>query len=94
MHSSFLPKKLCTQQIITPKTSHNRTVENLDIERYMGKWYEIARNENFFERDLVKVTANYSLLPDNTVAHQRIQSWQIDIYLIEGKDKDTGPAAG
>ena len=52
---------------ITPKTSHKRTVENLDIERYMGRWYEIARYENIFERGLVNVSANYSLLPDNTV---------------------------
>lgn len=33
----------------------------------MGRWYEIARYENIFERGLVNVSANYSLLPDNTV---------------------------
>ena len=52
---------------ITPKTSHRRTVENFDIRRYMGEWYEIARYENFFERGLVDVWARYTLLPDNTV---------------------------
>ncbi len=52
---------------ITPKTSHKRTVENFDIKKYMGDWYEIARYENFFERGLTDVRAHYSLLPDSTV---------------------------
>ncbi len=52
---------------ITPKTSHRRTVENFDIKKYMGKWYEIARYDNIFERGLTDVTARYTLLPDNTV---------------------------
>ena len=52
---------------ITPKTSHKRTVENFDIKRYMGDWYEVARYENIFERGLVDVHTHYSLLPDGTV---------------------------
>lgn len=52
---------------ITPKTSHNRTVENFNLNKYMGVWYEIARYDNFFERGLVDVKSRYSLLPDNTV---------------------------
>ena len=52
---------------ITPKTSHNRTVENFDIQKYMGVWYEIARYENIFERGLVDVWTRYTLLPDKTV---------------------------
>lgn len=52
---------------ITPKTSHKRTVENFDIKRYMGEWYEIARYENIFERGLTDVRTRYSLLPDGTV---------------------------
>lgn len=52
---------------ITPKTSHYRTVERLDIHRYMGDWFEIARYDNIFERGLVDVRARYTLLPDGTV---------------------------
>lgn len=52
---------------ITPKTSHNRTVTELDIHKYMGMWYEIARYDNVFQRGLIDVTARYSLLPDNTI---------------------------
>ncbi len=33
----------------------------LDLNRYLGKWYEIARFPNRFERGCVGVTAEYSL---------------------------------
>ena len=52
---------------ITPKTSHRKTVDNFDISKYMGVWYEIARYDNIFERGLVDVRTRYSLLPDKTV---------------------------
>lgn len=45
----------------------NSTVKNLDITRFMGKWYEIARFENRFERGMTHVTADYSLLPDGEI---------------------------
>lgn len=37
------------------------TVKQLDLNRYMGKWYEIARFPHSFEKNLVGVTATYSL---------------------------------
>ncbi len=37
------------------------TVEQVDLQRYLGKWYEIARLPNRFEKGLVCVTATYSL---------------------------------
>lgn len=52
---------------ITPKTSHRKTVDKLDLQRYMGEWYEVARYENIFERGLVDVRTKYTLLPDKTV---------------------------
>lgn len=36
-------------------------------ERYMGKWYEIARLDHSFERGLRNVTADYTLEADGTV---------------------------
>ena len=42
-------------------------VEKFDISRYCGKWYEIARLPNWFERGMSEVTAVYSLQPDGTV---------------------------
>ncbi|MBI1268429.1 MAG: lipocalin [Cryomorphaceae bacterium] len=42
-------------------------VENVDLQRYMGKWYEIGRFPNRFERGLQCVTATYSIREDGDV---------------------------
>lgn len=42
-------------------------VKEFDINRYCGKWYEIARLPNWFERGMDQVTAHYSLRPDGMV---------------------------
>lgn len=42
-------------------------VENFDINRYTGRWYEIARLDHRFERGLSNVTADYELQEDNSV---------------------------
>jgi apolipoprotein D and lipocalin family protein len=34
-------------------------VQGFDLKRYLGKWYEIARLDHSFERNMVKVSANY-----------------------------------
>jgi apolipoprotein D and lipocalin family protein len=36
-------------------------VEGFELDRYLGKWYEIARLDHSFERGLDKVTAEYSM---------------------------------
>lgn len=38
-----------------------KPVESFETDRYLGKWYEIARLDHSFERGLTKVTATYSL---------------------------------
>ncbi len=43
------------------------TVENVDIAKYMGKWYEIAKYPVPFENGCYGVTAEYSLKDDGTV---------------------------
>jgi apolipoprotein D and lipocalin family protein len=42
-------------------------VEPFDLERYLGRWYEIARLDHSFERGLSKVSAEYSLREDGSV---------------------------
>jgi apolipoprotein D and lipocalin family protein len=37
-----------------------KPVESFEANRYLGKWYEIARLDHSFERGLTKVTATYS----------------------------------
>lgn len=45
----------------------NSTVRNLDLERYLGSWYEIARFDHSFERGLIHAKAQYSLNSDGTI---------------------------
>lgn len=42
-------------------------VEGLEIHRYLGKWYEIARLDHSFERGLNNVTAEYELRDDSGI---------------------------
>lgn len=42
-------------------------VDNFKIEPYMGTWYEIARFDFKYEKDLSNVTATYSLNSNGTV---------------------------
>lgn len=44
-----------------------KPVENFQLDRYLGKWHEIARLDHSFERGLSKVSAEYILLNDNSV---------------------------
>lgn len=46
---------------------NNKPVPDLDLKRYLGLWYEIARFDHSFEKDLVGVTARYSLNPDGII---------------------------
>lgn len=44
------------------------TIAELDVPRYMGTWYEIAKFPNRFQRKCVGFTrATYSTLPDGTL---------------------------
>jgi lipocalin len=42
-------------------------VKGVDIERYLGTWYEIARLPHRFEKDLVGVTAAYKRKPNGEI---------------------------
>lgn len=41
-----------------------RPVNDFKAEKYLGKWYEIARLDQSFERGLTRITAEYSLRDD------------------------------
>jgi len=43
-------------------------VTDFELDRYLGKWYEIARLDHSFERGLSQVTAEYSLKRDGGVS--------------------------
>lgn len=43
------------------------TVEHLDLNRYMGKWYVIASIPTFIETEAYNATETYRLEPDGTI---------------------------
>lgn len=44
------------------------TVAKVDLNRYMGKWYEVAKIPNTFQKTCVQdITATYSLLANNYI---------------------------
>jgi apolipoprotein D and lipocalin family protein len=44
-----------------------KAVKPFDKNRYLGKWHEIARMDFKFEKNLQQVTANYTLLEDQSI---------------------------
>lgn len=44
-----------------------KPVSGFDVGRYLGKWHEIARFDNSFERGLTRCTAEYRLRTDGRV---------------------------
>ncbi len=53
--------------ILQPGMAQRPYIKNFDLNRYLGKWYEIARFPHSFEKGLVGCTANYSLRSDGRV---------------------------
>ena len=59
-----------------------KVVDSVDARQYLGTWYEIARLDHSFERDLDYVTANYSLRDDGGIKvtnrgfNSKTKTWQ------------------
>ncbi len=58
---------LMTGTIAAEQSPPPQVVEKVDLQRYLGVWYEIARYPNRFERDCVAATATYSLRDDGRI---------------------------
>jgi lipocalin len=65
------------------------TVTALDVERYMGVWFEVARYDHSFERGLEQCKALYTLLPDGriVVENSGVDSHNGKFRLSVGKAK-------
>ena len=63
------------------------TVKQLDIHRYMGKWYEIARYNHSFERGMTHVMTEYTLKEDGKilVVNQGIKNGKQKFIVGKGK---------
>ncbi len=71
---------------------NTETVKELDLSRYLGTWYEIARFDHRFERGLVGATATYSMLEDGkikVVNQGRKNVLDGKLSIAEGKAKIT-----
>lgn len=49
------------------KPDNIQPVKNFQADKYLGKWYEIARFDNSFEKGMTNVYAEYSLNPDGSI---------------------------
>lgn len=67
------------------QTIDNSTITVFDLDRYLGKWYEIARYDHAFERNLVGTTAEYSLRDDGMI--KVLNSGHL--YTLDGKFKES-----
>ena len=56
----FLYARASRPPVINPAVP--QPAKAVDLTRYAGKWYELARHENRFEKGLDAVTAEYSLV--------------------------------
>ena len=43
-------------------------IPSVDPQRYIGRWYEVARYQHGFEKSLVGATAEYALRPDGKIS--------------------------
>lgn len=85
LYAAALPLWACT------KDFDNSTVDEFDLSRYLGEWYEIARYDHSFERGMDNTMAQYNLNDDGTV--QVLNSgWKDGEYKVaEGKAKYPDP---
>jgi apolipoprotein D and lipocalin family protein len=60
----------CAQTAPGMKEHDTTPVTGFELERYLGTWYEIARFPHRFEKNLVGVTATYSLKKNGKVKVQ------------------------
>jgi apolipoprotein D and lipocalin family protein len=70
-------------------------VNNFDRDAYLGKWYEIARLDNRFEKGMSQVTATYSLNDDGSikVLNQGYVDADKEWAKAEGKAKFVGDSS-
>lgn len=67
-------------------------VSRLEAERYMGRWYEIARFDHRFERGMENVTACYRLLDSGRIAVENVGWRRGKRHVAHGKARIPDPA--
>jgi len=54
--------------VSTASTTELKTVDSVDLERYLGTWYEIASYPAWFQKNCTAVKAEYSLREDGLIS--------------------------
>ena len=82
----FVPLTACT------KDYDNSTVDQFDLSRYLGEWYEVARYNHSFERGMDNTMAEYILQDDGKVVVLNT-GWKDGKFKVaEGKAKYKDPS--
>lgn len=68
----------------------NSPVKAVELERYLGKWYELARFDHRFERGMEKCTATYTLKNDGNlvVTNRGVKNGEWKQSVGKGKTTD------
>ena len=83
--AALIPMSACT------KDFDNSTVDEFDLTRYLGVWYEIARYDHSFERGMDNTMALYILQDDGKVIVLNSGWKDGEFKLAEGKAKYEDP---
>lgn len=83
-----IPFSACSK---SDKSYDNTPVTQFDLSRFLGKWYEIARYDHKFERDMQAVTAEYSLADNGMVKVLNSGFRDGELETAEGKAKQPDP---
>ena len=70
--------------ILATKDEPLETVEYVDLDRYLGKWYEIAAFPQSFEEGCTYTTAEYSLADDDSIAVKNTCLKNGNVTIAEG----------
>jgi len=74
-------------------------VPALDLQRYLGRWYEVARYQHGFEKTLVGATAEYALRDDGKVSvlnsgfKKTLEGKYTDVKAVAWRPDDAVPGA-
>lgn len=89
MKKIFLVLMVCLLAGCSELTVDNSVVGELDLQRFLGTWYEIARFDHRFERGMEQTKANYVLRDDGDIDVLNTGIKDGELQTAEGKAKLT-----
>ena len=89
IHTLVIAIFLMNTSVCMAQSEDRSTVEGVDIERYMGRWYELARYDHRFERNMERCEAFYTLEPTGKIGvrNSGVDSKTGLLRIVDGKAK-------